>query len=89
MKTLVKNVRTVNNLSLYLFGDDVDLDIQSDKIIVGDPPQFIIADCNSTNTVLHTNVATPPGDWTGTKYTYNGTAWAANSDYSEGKPPST
>ena len=78
MKTLTKN-----NLSLYLLEDDVSVVLASDKITVGDPPKFIIQDCNSSDTVLHTNVATPPGDWIGTKYTYNGTAWAANSDYKQ------
>ena len=78
MKTLTKD-----NLSLYLFEDDESVVLASDKITVGDPPKFIIGDCNSSNTVLHTSVATPPSDWIGTKYTYNGTAWAANSDYKE------
>ena len=78
MKTLTKS-----NLSLYLLEDDVSVAMASDKITVGDPPKFIIGDCNSSDTVLHTDVATPPSDWIGHKYTYDGTAWAANPNYNE------
>lgn len=75
MKTLTKS-----NLSLYLFEDDVSLDIASDKITVGDPAQYIISDCNSSNTVLHTGV-TAPDAWIGHKYIYDGTKWALNPNY--------
>ena len=77
MKTLTKN-----NLSLYLLEDNVDVVMQTDKIIVGDPPQFIIADCNSNNTVLHEGV-TSPAKWIGHKYKYNGTEWELNPNFIE------
>ena len=76
MKTLTKD-----NVSLYLLEDDESVVLASDKITVGDPTKFIIADCNSSDSVLHTSVPTPPSDWIGNKYTYNGTAWAVNPKY--------
>ena len=69
MKTLTKDGR-----SLYLFDDNEALLIEADKITVGDPVKFIIADCNSQNTVLHEGV-TAPEDWQGCKYLFNGTTW--------------
>ena len=76
MKTLTKS-----NLSLYLLEDDVSVVLASDKITVGDPAKFIIQDCNSSDTVLHTDVSTPPSGWIGNKYTYDGTTWAVNPDF--------
>ncbi len=69
MKTITKS-----NLSLYLLELDEPVDIQSDKIIVGSPERFIISDLNNGNAVLHVGV-TPPDDWAGGKYNYDGTNW--------------
>jgi hypothetical protein len=76
MKTITRN----NNISLYLFADDKALDVQSDKIVVGDPEELIIGDCNSSNVTVHENV-TEPDDWFGWKYFYDGTTWTLNSDW--------
>lgn len=73
MKTLTKN-----NLSIYLFDNSRILNITTTDITVGNPPEFIISDCNSSNTVLHENVATPPEDWTGGKYFYDSGVWTIN-----------
>ena len=75
MKTLTKN-----NLSLYLFGDEKPLSIQQDKIVVGDPEELIIGDCNINNTTLHGGI-TAPADWVGGKYFFDGTDWALNPDW--------
>ena len=75
MKTLVKE-----NTSLYIFLDNETVDLQEERVIVGDPPKFIIADCNSSNTELHAGV-TPPEDWTGGKYFFDGTTWTLNPDW--------
>ena len=69
MKTLTKN-----NRSLYLFEDTEYLNITSQNIIVGNPEILIISDCNSTNTVVHTDV-TAPDDWVGCKYLYIDGVW--------------
>ena len=83
MKTLTKN-----NRSLYMFEDSEVLTISSNNIIVGEPPKLIISDCNSTNTVLHENITTPPEDWTGCKYLYIDGVWSPDPTWRE-KPSST
>jgi hypothetical protein len=77
MKTITRNE---DNISIWMFADDKALDVQSDKIIVGDPEELIIGDCNSSNVTVHENV-TEPDDWFGWKYFYDGTTWTLNSDW--------
>ena len=78
MKTIVE---TSTGLSKYLLADDVTITATADNITVGDPAQFIIADLNSGNTTITENVTNAPSDWTGNKYTFNGTTWTANPDW--------
>jgi len=78
MKTIVE---TSTGLSKYLLADDVVITATADNITVGDPAQFIIADLNSGNTTITENVTNAPEDWTGNKYTFDGTAWTANPDW--------
>jgi len=73
MKTIVE---TSTNISKYLLEDSVSVVMLTDQIIVGDPPQFIIADMNNNNSTLYTDITNHPDDWTGCKYTFNGTTWA-------------
>lgn len=75
MKTLVKD-----NKSIYIFDDAEVLDITADNIQVGEPARFIISDCNSSNVTLYTDV-TPPEDWVGHKYFFDGTTWTENPDW--------
>ena len=75
MKTITFNT---SNLSAYIFEDGDVVTVSAENITC---PNFIIGDLNSSNCTLHTDVATVPADWTGHKYTYNGTAWTANPDY--------
>lgn len=78
MKTIT---RKSTNVSLYLFEDDVVVDFQSDKTIVGNPAQFIIDDCNSSNVTLFENVSTPD-EWIGWKYFYTeADGWVLNPDW--------
>ena len=74
MKTIVENS---TNLSKYIFADDASITISSDNIIT---PNFIIADLNSGNSSMIENV-TPPENWSGNRYTFDGTSWSANSDW--------
>jgi hypothetical protein len=84
MKTIVRND---NNISLYLFADDKFVDVQTDKIVVGNPPELIIADCNSNNATLFEGV-TNPKKWTGWKYFYtDGDGWVLNPDWVDPNAP--
>ena len=78
MKTIVE---TSTKLSKYLLADDITITATADNITVGDPPQFIIADLNSSNATITENVTNAPSDWTGNKYKLDGTTWAANPDW--------
>lgn len=83
MKTIV---RKDNNVSLYLYDDEIVVDIQSDKTIVGDPPMLIIGDCNSSNATLFENVSNPEA-WQGWKYLYtDADGWVVNPEWI---PPET
>ena len=78
MKTIVE---TSTGLSKYLLADDVTITATATEITVGDPAQFIIADLNSTTVTITDNVTNAPEDWTGNKYTFDGTTWTANPDW--------
>ena len=69
MKTITLNS---NNISAYTFDDAHDLVATGENITC---PHFIIGDLNSTNATIHTGV-TPPADWQGGRYTFDGTTWA-------------
>ena len=78
MKTIVE---TSSGLSKYLLADDVTITATADHITVGDPAQFIIGDLNSTTVTVTDNVTNAPEDWTGNKYTFDGTTWTLNPDW--------
>lgn len=77
MKTIVE-IET--KLSKYLLDDAEAITANADTIVVGEPPQFIVADLNAGNTVVYGDV-TAPDDWIGNKYTFDGTDWAVNPDW--------
>lgn len=79
MKTIVENV---TSLSKYLLDDAEVVVLNEDNIVVGDPAEFIIGDLNANTVTVYENV-TAPADWTGNKYTYNGTNWTLNPDWVE------
>jgi len=60
-----------NNVSAYQFDDSDSLVATAENITC---PNFIIGDMNSTNATIHTGV-TPPADWRGCRYTFDGTDW--------------
>ena len=78
MKTIVE---TSTGLSKYLLADDVTITATADNITVGDPAQFIIGDLNSSNTTITENVTNAPEDWSGNKYTFDGTTWTLNPNW--------
>jgi len=80
MKTIVSND---TKISLFLFENDKELDITELTTTVGTEPDFIVANCGSSNTTLYENVDDSPEDWVGYKYKYSGTVWSGNTDYSE------
>ena len=61
-----------NNVSAYKFDDEHSLISTAENITC---PHFIIGDMNSSNATIHTG-ATPPADWQGGRYTFDGTTWA-------------
>ena len=79
MKTIVE---TATSLSKYLLADDVAVTMDTDHIVVGDPPQFIVADLNADNSVVYEGV-TAPADWVGNKYTFDDSVWTLNPDWVE------
>lgn len=68
MKTLVFND---SNVSAYIFEDSDTVTVTATETTA---PNIVVFDMNSTNATLHTNV-TPPDDWTGGRYTFDGTTW--------------
>lgn len=70
MKTITFNS---NNVSAYTFDDADQVTATTENITC---PNFIIGDLNSTNATIHTSV-TPPADWMGGRYTFEGTTWTA------------
>tara|TARA_Y100000996_G_scaffold410970_1_gene394277 strand:- start:45 stop:500 length:456 start_codon:yes stop_codon:yes gene_type:complete len=75
-------VRKDTNVSLYYLVDSKTVNIDSDQTTISDggTPELIIADCNSSNAVLHQSVDTK-SDWWGWKYKHDGSSWSANADY--------
>jgi len=79
MKTIV---RKSDNVSLYLYPDDKDITLESNRVVIGptDNPELYIADCNSSNVDLHTGVDDKADFW-GQKYKHDGSSWSVNTDY--------
>lgn len=77
MKTLTRNS---DGMSLYVFDDDMSVAMEASQVLIGDPLQLTIADCNSSNVTLHTGVSAPE-DWAGHKYFFDGTTWTLNPDW--------
>ena len=77
MKTIVENA---TSLSKYLLDDAEVVVLNDDSIVVGDPAKFIIADMNADTATVYEGV-TAPADWTGNKYTFDGSKWTLNPDW--------
>jgi len=67
------------NKSAYTFEDADTLTATAESITT---PNFIIGDLNSSNATIHTGV-TPPEDWQGGKYLFDGTSWTTNENWTD------
>jgi hypothetical protein len=76
MQTITHNG---SNTSAYILADDDTITATSVNTTC---PDFIISDMNTSNSVIHTGV-TPPEDWVGGKYFFDGTNWTDNPEYVE------
>jgi len=76
MQTITFNDSTI---SPYIFEDGDTLTVTAENITT---PSFIIGDMNSSNATLHTGV-TPPEDWQGGKYLFDGTSWTTNENWTD------
>ena len=83
MKTIVRNGK---NESLYLVDDAKEVVITNTETTIGNPAELIISDCNATNVTLHSGV-TPPSNWIGWKYLFDGAEWTLNPNYVEPRLP--
>ena len=79
MQTIVRNG---TNISLYYLTDSKTVDVTSTETTIseGGVPELIIADCDSSNSTLHTGVDAKSDYW-GWKYKHDGSSWSANTDY--------
>jgi len=76
MQTITEND---TNLSIFIYEDEDSVFQNYDNII---SDRLTIWDRNASNTTLHTGV-TPPTDWQGEKYFFDGTNWAINPAWQE------
>jgi hypothetical protein len=65
------------NISAYIFDDGYELVSTDTEITCSD---FIIGDMNSTNATIHNGV-TPPDDWRGGNYLFDGADWTLNPNW--------
>ena len=83
MKTIVE---TATGLSKYLIDDAEIVALNENEIVIGNPATHIIADLNADTATLYEGVS-PSEDWTGDKYTFDGTDWTLNPDWVDSTPP--
>ncbi len=76
MKTLVSND---TGHSKYVFEDS---DVVTLTATYVDCPACRILDLNSGNATMHEGV-TPPGDWFGDKYFFDGVDWTLDPDFAQ------
>lgn len=66
----------------FVFADNVPLVFQIDRIIA---PELIMLNMDNDNTTVYENV-TPPEDWIGCKYLFDGTNWTLNPNWVDPRP---
>lgn len=80
MKTL-----TQDGVSHFIIDDNKYIEMLDDRINIGNPFAVVLTTYTAQNTILHENV-TPPADWEGLKYLFNGTDWSLNPDFVPQQP---
>lgn len=78
MKTIVENA---TGLSKFVYEDDVVITMEADRIVVGDPEILIVGCHNENDSTVYENVTNVPEDWSGNKYTFDGTTWTLNPNW--------
>ena len=83
MKTIV---RKESNISIWIFNNSQSVDVQENQTAVGEPVEFFISDCTTSDCDLIEGV-TPPSDWDAHKYLYASGSWTLNPDWVNPNPP--
>lgn len=79
MKTLIENA---TGESKYIFADEHQVSLLGTYI---QTEGFLIGDLNASTATLYENV-TPPEDWVGCKYLFDGTDWTLNPSWVDPTP---
>jgi hypothetical protein len=79
MKTIVEKA---TGESKYLLAEDAKVSMFADSVLL---PDCIVADLNASTATLYENV-TPPEDWFGCKYLFDGTDWTLNPNWVDPTP---
>lgn len=80
-------VETSSGLAKYVLNDDINISATATEITVSetvddeDIVRFVVADLNSATVTITDNVTNVPADYTGNKYTFDGTAWTLNPNW--------
>ena len=78
MQTIIHND---TNMSAYLFEDDVVITATASQTTASSL-SFIIGDMKTSNSTIYTGV-TPPEDWRGCRYFFDGTTWTVNENWTD------
>lgn len=65
---------------MHLFEENESVIVTTNGTMVGEPLHLIVGDMTIDTCWLFTDV-TPPDDWTGWKYKFDGSEWSENPDY--------
>jgi hypothetical protein len=78
----MKVLTTANGLPISVFENSMDVTVTDSRVEVGSPLLYVNLDYNSSNCNLYMDV-TLPDDYASEKYTFDGSSWALNPEWSE------
>jgi hypothetical protein len=78
----MKTILDSSNVSKYIVDDAEPVSLETNRIVIGNPVSLYVADMNASNSSLIEGV-TPPEDWVGCKYLFDGTTWTQNPSWVE------